>query len=217
MHPQDLAQFIDQSALAPDALAQDLDLACREALRFRFRGLVVPSGAVSHAKRKLMNSGIKVIAVVSFPHGTMAPDIKAHEAGRAAAMGADEIDYVISIGAALENNFRYVREEGVAIMRAARGKLIKAILEVGYLSEQQKFECARSLADARIPYIKTCTGFGPGTATVEDVQLLVHAVQGNALIKASGGIKDAYGALDLLSAGAAVLGTSRGPAICSGQ
>jgi deoxyribose-phosphate aldolase len=217
MDPRELAPFIDYACLAPNALAADLDRVCNEALTFRFRGICVPSGAVSHAKRRLMNTGIKVVSTVSFPHGTASPDVKSHEAGRAAAMGADEIDYVISIGAALENNFRYIREEGVAVMRATRGKLVKAILETGYLDEQQKFECARVLADARVPYVKTCTGFGPGAATVEDVQLLAHAVQGTALIKASGGVHTAAQVLELLQAGAAVVGTSRGPEICQGS
>lgn len=215
MDPSELAPFIEHAVLHPAALASDIDRACGEALTYRFRGLVVPSGAVSHAKRRLMNTGIKVVSTVSFPHGTAAPDVKAHEATRAAAMGADEIDYVISIGAALENNFRYIREEGVAIMRATRGKLVKAILEVGFLTEEQKFECARVLADARIPYIKTCTGYGPGKATPEDVKLISHAVQGNALIKASGGVREGWQVVELLSAGAAVVGTSHGPHIVS--
>ena len=137
--------------------------------------------------------------------------------GAAAAMGADEIDYVISIGAALENNFRYIREEGVAIVRATRGKLVKAILEAGFLNEEQKFECARVLADARIPYIMTCTGFGPGQATVEDVRLLAHAVQGNALVKASGAIRERSQVVEMLTAGAAVVGTSHGPGILTPQ
>lgn len=217
MHPAELAPFIDFSVLDPSALAADIDQACAAALHYRFRGLAVPSGAVSHAKRRLMNTGIKVVSTVSFPHGTMAPDVKAHEATRAAAMGADEIDYVISIGAARENNFRYIREEGVAIMRATRGKLVKAIIETGYLTEEQKYECARVLADARLPYVKTCTGFGPGRATVEDVALLVQAVQGNALVKASGGIHTADDVIAMLSAGAAVVGSSRGPDIVMGK
>ena len=217
MHAGELAPFIDHAVLNPAALAADIDHACSAALHFRFRGLVVPSGAVSHAKRRLMNTGIKVVSTVAFPHGTPAPDVKAHEATRAAAMGADEIDYVISIGAARENNFRYIREEGVAIMRATRGKLVKAILEVGYMTEEQKFECARVLADARVPYVKTSTGFGPGGATVEDVALLVSAVQGNALVKASGGVRTAEDVIAMLSAGAAVVGTSRGAEVMMGR
>jgi len=215
MDPSELAQFIDHAALRPDSRSTDVDRACDEALQYRFRGVVVPSGSVGHAKRRLKDTGLKVVSVVSFPHGTSAPDVKAAEATRAAAMGADEIDYVISIGAVLDDDYRFLREEAVAVLRAVRGKIVKSILEIGYLSDEQKFEAARTLAQAGVPYVKTCTGFGPGMATEADVRLLARAVHGKALIKASGGIRDRALAVKLLSAGAAVLGTSHGPHICT--
>jgi deoxyribose-phosphate aldolase len=215
MATHELAPFIDHSCLSPEAVVGDIERTCDEALMYRFRGVVVPSGAVGHAKRRLMNTGIKVVCVVGFPHGTQSPDIKAHEAMRAAAMGADEIDYVISIGAALEADMRFVREEGIAIIRQTRGKLVKAILETGFLPEEHKYHAARSLAEAGVHYVKTCTGFGPSGCTVADVELLVRAVEGKALIKASGGIRDKKTAIAMLQAGAAVIGTSHGPAICT--
>jgi deoxyribose-phosphate aldolase len=213
---EELAAFIEQACLQPDAVLADIDAACDEALARKFRGVVVPSGAVSHTKRRLLDTGVRVVCVVGYPNGTEAPDIKAHEAMRCAAMGADEIDYVISIGAAKEGDLRYIREEGVAIMRQTRGKLVKAILEVGYLNEQQTYNTARALAEAGMHYVKTCTGFGPGVCTADVVKLLARAVAGRALIKASGGIKEKWQAIEMLEAGAAVIGTSHGPAICSG-
>ena len=215
MRGLDLAPFIDQSVLRPETRKHDIDNACDEAMRYGFRGVVVPSGSVHHAKRRLIGTAIKVVATVSFPHGTQAPDVKAHEAMRAAALGADEIDYVISIGAALDDDMKYLREEALAIIRQTRGKILKAILEVGFLGEKQRFEAAKTLAETGVPYIKTCTGYGPGKATVEDVELLVRAVAGKALIKASGGIQTREQLVALLQAGAAVIGTSHGPSICS--
>jgi deoxyribose-phosphate aldolase len=209
----ELAPFIDYSCLRPDTVVEDVERACDEALTHRFRGVVVPSGAVNHAKRRLLDSGVKVVCVIGFPHGTQSPEIKAHEAMRAAALGADEVDYVISIGAALDGDLRYLREEGVAIIRQTRGKLVKAILEIGYLAEEHRYHAAKSLAEAGIHYVKTCTGFGPGECTPADVQLLVRAVAGKALVKASGGIRTKAQALEMLQAGAAVIGTSHGPSI----
>lgn len=211
----ELAPFFEQSVLHADARQRDVDVACDAALHYRFRGVVVPSGAIHHTKRRLANSGIKVVSVVAFPHGNQAPDVKAHEAMRAAALGADEIDYVISIGAALDGDIKYLREEAVAILRQTRGKIVKAILEVGYLSERQRYATAQAIADTGVPYVKTCTGFGPGGATPEDVALLCEAVRGKALVKASGGIKSLAQCEELLSAGAAVLGTSRAAEICA--
>ena len=209
----ELAPFIDHAMLRPDATGEDVDRACDDCLAYRFRGLVVSSAYVAHAKRRLKNTGVKVISTVAFPHGNMAPDVKALEAERAAAMGADEIDYVISIGAAREGNYLHIKEEGIAVLRATRGKMIKGILEIGYLTKDQRFECARALTDARIPYVKTCTGVGPGEVTPEVVEHLAEAVEGNAMIKASGGVRTREQVIALLQAGAAVIGTSNGPDI----
>jgi deoxyribose-phosphate aldolase len=215
MHGTELAAFLEHSVLRPDSRARDVDAACDAALVYRFRGVCVTSGAVAHAKRRLLDTGIKVVATVGFPHGTSAPDIKAHEAMRASAMGADEVDYVISVGAALDGDWKFLFDEAVAVIRGTRGKIQKAILEVGFLNVEQICYAARTVVDAGIPYVKTCTGFGPSDATVEDVRLLVEAVGGRALVKAAGGVRDREHALALLAAGAAVVGTSRGPQLCS--
>jgi deoxyribose-phosphate aldolase len=211
----DLAPYLDHSVLRPDAVARDIDQGCDDALIFRFRGLCIPSGAAAHAKRRLLDTGVKVVSVVGFPHGTAAPDVKAHEAMRAAAMGADEIDYVISIGAAIQGDVRFLQEEAVAILRQTRGKLVKAIVEVGCLDPAQAIRSARALADAGVHYVKTCTGFGPRNCTADDVRLLVGAVAGKALVKAAGGIRERWQAVEMIQAGAAVVGTSQGPAMCA--
>jgi deoxyribose-phosphate aldolase len=92
---------------------------------------------------------------------------------------------------------------------------VKAILEVGFLNEEQQYNAARVLSEAGMHYVKTCTGFGPGVCTADTVRLLVRAVAGRSLIKASGGIKEKWQALEMIEAGAAVIGTSHGPAICA--
>jgi deoxyribose-phosphate aldolase len=211
----DLAAFLDQSCLRPESTPADVDAACDEALRFRFRGLVVPGAAVAQAKARLVGSGVKVVSVVAFPHGTQAVDVKAFETSRALAAGADEIDYVISIGAARTGDLVRLREEAVAVLRAAGGVCVKAILEVGHLPERQVVDTAAVLVDCGVHFVKTCTGFGPRGCTVDDVRLLVRAVGGRARVKASGGVQDRTQALALLEAGASVIGTSRGPKMCT--
>ncbi|MCG3133272.1 MAG: Deoxyribose-phosphate aldolase [Planctomycetes bacterium] len=217
MEPHELAPFLEHSVLRPDKRQRDVDVACDDALLLRFRGLVVPSDSVYHAKRRLMGSGIKVVSVVGFPHGTSAPDVKAHEATRACAQGADELDYVINVGAALDLDWKFLYEEAVAVMRASQGKIVKAILEVGYLpNDVLKTACATML-DAGVPWLKTCTGFGPGEARAEDVSYISRNIAGRALLKASGGVRTAAHAISLLEAGAASVGTSRGPEICGAR
>ena len=61
--------------------------------------------------------------------------------------------------------------------------------------------------------MKTSTGFASGGATLADVRLLADAVDGRALVKAAGGIRDWAYCDAMLKAGAARIGTSAGVAI----
>ena len=216
MNANELAPFIDHAVLGPRVQYDDVAGACADAKRYGFRGVVVPSSSVPHATRLLRESDVKVISTVGFPFGDTTQETKAFEAAHAVENGADEIDYVISLSAALDGDFRFVREEATNLVRAANGRIVKAIIEVGYLDETQMFQVASGLADSGVAYVKTCSGFAQGGATTEIVQFLVQAVKGRCLVKASGGIRDAAQAIALLKAGAAVLGTSRGPELCGG-
>ena len=66
------------------------------------------------------------------------------------------------------------------------------------------------MADSGADYIKTSTGFSKAGATIEDVSLLKENLHDKIKIKASGGIRTAQFAVDLVKAGADVLGTSSG-------
>ena len=62
-------------------------------------------------------------------------------------------------------------------------------------------------------FVKTSTGFGGGGATVEDIKLMRQTVGPLMGVKASGGIRDAKGAAEMIAAGATRLGTSASVAI----
>ena len=64
------------------------------------------------------------------------------------------------------------------------------------------------MTKAQADYIKTSTGFSTSGATVEDVKLLRSHVGAEVKVKASGGIRTASFALELLAAGASRIGAS---------
>jgi deoxyribose-phosphate aldolase len=66
-------------------------------------------------------------------------------------------------------------------------------------------------------FVKTCTGFGPGVAEIQDVRLMKSVVGAQAGVKASAGIKTKEQALALIEAGASRIGTSSGVAIVLGS
>jgi deoxyribose-phosphate aldolase len=213
-----LAPFIEHTLLRPDAVAEDYERLCREACECGFYGVCVPPQRVGLARSLLSGSAVRVVTVAGFPFGFQDLAAKEKEVEEALAKGADEVDAVIHIGALKEGRFSEVGREVSALVKvvssAGKGEgrpLLKMIIETCYLTDEEKVAAARLIRDAGADFVKTSTGFGPGGATVEDVALLIRATGGELRVKASGGIRTKEQALALIAAGAARLGTSRGP------
>ena len=81
----------------------------------------------------------------------------------------------------------------------------KVIIEVGVLSEKEKVTAANLVADTGVTFVKTCTGFGPGRATVHDIMLLKKTVVDRVQVKASGGVASLEDGVILMRAGADVV------------
>jgi deoxyribose-phosphate aldolase len=213
MTTTELARHIEHSVLAPQATEGDVEEAVRVAVRWNVRALVVKPTHVALAARLLADTGVKVVAVVGFPHGGQTTETKVAEIRQAIDAGADEVDVVINIGALRQGRVRLVLRELREVVEAASGHLVKVIIENAYLTNAQK-QLASRLADrAGASYVKTSTGFSPTGATKADVALMRRSVSWLVGIKAAGGIRSYADALALLEAGADLLGTSSTEAI----
>jgi deoxyribose-phosphate aldolase len=74
----------------------------------------------------------------------------------------------------------------------------------------QKIFICQIAENCKVDFIKTSTGMHPaGGATIEDIKL-IRQIAPNCKIKASGGIKTAKQALEMLAVGAERIGTSHG-------
>jgi deoxyribose-phosphate aldolase len=124
---------------------------------------------------------------------------------------------VIAIGALREGRTQYVLEDIKAVVQAAHGRCVKVILETALLTDEQIVTATELSCQAGAHFVKTCTGFAGGGATVEHVKLMKQHVTDGVLVKASGGIKDYQTALALVQAGADRLGTSSGMQIVQGE
>jgi deoxyribose-phosphate aldolase len=165
----------------------------------------------------VVESNVKVAAVVGFPLGAMDGDSKRYETEVAIDLGAQEIDMVLNIGRLKDGDDRAVFREIRDVVEAAQGVWVKVILETCLLSEEEKLRACSLSVEAGARFVKTSTGFGSGGATVEDVRLMRQAVGSAFGVKASGGIRDTATALAMLEAGANRLGTSSGVAIVNGH
>ena len=216
--PLDLAAYIDHTKLAPDATADDIDRLCAEAARHGFASVCVNPTWVRRAAEALRGTGVPVCTVIGFPLGAATTEIKAMEARKALRDGARELDMVINIGALKSGRTDAVYNDIAKVVDAARetGAACKVILETGLLTDEEKVVASSLAKRAKADYVKTSTGFGHGGATVYDVALMRETVGPDMGVKASGGVKTAGDAEDLIAAGADRIGASAGVRIVGG-
>lgn len=216
-----VAALVDHTLLKPEATEADIAALTAEAAELGVYAVCVSPSMVRAARRSLP-SAQKLAAVAGFPSGKHLPSVKAAEARLAADDGADEIDMVIDIGAALSRDFVAVGTE-VAEVRKALGDnvILKVIVESAALlslgDDSILTEACRAAADAGADFVKTSTGFHPaGGASVRAVELMVAAVGPAVAVKASGGIRTPADAVAVLDAGATRLGLSGTRALLDG-
>ncbi len=207
---KNLNQYIDHTLLKPTATENDIKKLCEEALEYQFYSVCVNSGYVAFAKAQLEQSNVKVCSVVGFPLGAMSTQAKVMEANKAIVDGADEIDMVINIGRLKSENFDAVWKEIEMVKKVIGNKVLKVILETCYLDKAEIIKASELAMLSGADFVKTSTGFGTRGATFEDVQLMKSAVKDQVKIKASGGIRDRFTALEYIALGVERIGTSSG-------
>ncbi len=159
------------------------------------------------AKDALKGSSVKVASVATgFPSGQMAPDLRLEEIRRAVADGADEIDNVISRGALLAGDEKYIYDEVVASKEAAGEAHLKVILETGELGTYDRVRRASLIAMAAgADTIKTSTGKVSPASTLPVALVMSEAIRDFADftgrdvgLKVAGGIRSSKDAIRYL-------------------
>ena len=138
-------------------------------------------------------------------------DTKAYEARRAIFDGATELDMVMNIGALKSGDRDLVLQDikGVVDIAHEADCLCKVIIETALLTDEEKTIASLISKEAGADFVKTCTGFGPGRATVHDIGLLKETVGDRIGIKASGGVASLEDGVALMRAGATVVAMRR--------
>jgi len=203
-----LVRAVDYSqALTITATEEDVRAACRDARRYGFRAVVAFPQYLGVIVDELAGSGVLAQIPVGFPCGGSTTAVKCREAEQGLERGAGDLDMVMSIGRFKAGDYRAVAEDIARVMEVAGpfGVPFKVIIEIGVLTEEEKRTAAKLVADSGADFVKTCTGFGPGRATVHDV-MLIRSVVGDAVgIKASGGVASLEDGVAMMRAGATVV------------
>ena len=216
MNTEDLAQYIDHTLLKPEATASDVEALIAEAAELgtfsvcvspNMLPVTIPAG-----------SGLAVAVVCGFPSGKHASQIKAAEAAAAVEAGADEIDMVVDIAAALQQDKASLEKDIRAVREAAPAPaVLKVIIESAALDDDAIVVACQAAVAAGADFVKTSTGFHPaGGASVQTVRLMAETVGGKLGVKASGGVRTREDAEAMIAAGATRLGVSGSRQVLAG-
>jgi deoxyribose-phosphate aldolase len=212
----DISKFIDHTELKPESPYSRYTELCREALEYQFASVCVNSFYVPLVSSYLKGFGhtgsVKVCSVVGFPFGASSLISKTVEVTDAIANGATEIDTVINIGALKSGASKRVKEELWTLRDVTKDKVLKVILEVGLLTDDEiKLACDLCI-ETNCNFVKTSTGFNiklPIEKTKYYVSLLKSQTEQTSVkVKASGGIRTLSDLRLMLEVGADRIGTS---------
>ncbi|WP_227997268.1 deoxyribose-phosphate aldolase [Nocardia australiensis] len=213
LNRSEVAAMIDHTLLAPEATPADVEALVAEA-----RDLGVYAICVSPSMLPVRAPGVVVATVAGFPSGKHHSLVKGAEARLAVDQGAAEVDMVIDVGAAKAGEFTAVLADIVTVRESVGDRaLLKVIIESAALPDTAIVEVCRIAEQAGADFVKTSTGFHPaGGASVHAVELMAETVGGRLGVKASGGIRTAQAAAELIAAGATRLGLSKSRVVLDG-
>ncbi|MBC2961004.1 deoxyribose-phosphate aldolase [Nocardioides deserti] len=209
-----VARAIDHTLLKPEATHADVEALVAEAVELGTYSVCVSPSMLPVAVPE--GSDLKVAVVCGFPSGKHTSAVKAAEAAESVALGADEIDMVIDVGAAKEGRYDAVEADIAAVRSAAPAPtVLKVIIESAALSDDEIVGVCRAAAAAGADFVKTSTGFHPsGGASEHAVRLMAQTVP-DLQVKASGGVRTLDQARTMIAAGATRLGVSGSRALLS--
>jgi len=208
-----LASYIDHTLLKPTCTHIEIEQICKEALAYGFAAVCIPPPFVAGAVEAVaVAAGVKVATVIGFPFGYSTVTAKLAEVEQAISDGADELDIVINLIGLKEGNWALLEEEMRVLTDRAHAahQLVKVIIESGVLTDEEIIRCCGVYARVGVDFLKTSTGYAEKGATVAAVKLMRQHLPEGIRIKASGGIRDAVFAGELIAAGAQRLGCSAG-------
>lgn len=212
---ENIARLVDHTLLKPEATTADVAATIAEAAALGAYSVCLSPSALPVD----LPEGLKLAVVVGFPSGKHHSQIKAAEARLAVEQGADELDMVIDVGAAVEGRYADVEADIRAVREAAPKPIVlKVIIESAALTDEAIVAVSRAAEAAGADFVKTSTGFHPaGGASVHAVALMKETVGERLEVKASGGIRTRGDAEAMIAAGATRLGLSSTRQIVAGD
>jgi deoxyribose-phosphate aldolase len=212
---EELAGRIQFTQVKPQTTRDAIIKHVERCAEYKFDAAMIQMCWVPLAKEILAGTGVEVATAIGLPMGGESLHAKIGLMRECFALGADTVDYEPNMGFIVSGMYDEWAEEGAALVRAADGREVKAMIEFGFLETEELRKKAASLLDeAGVHWVKQSSGWGEGgiPATAEDIALLKSVVT-NARVKASGRVNSYERAMEMFEAGAEMIGSSTGDKI----
>lgn len=219
MIKEHIASLLDYTILKPEITVDSYDNGVKDCLVYNFASYCVGSAFVPFLLGLLVNKKChtKICSTVGFPLGSSCPDSKLLEIYQGVRCGAVEFDVVPFICAIKSHDWKYFENEVMHLRSATDGFVLKIILEVGLLTDDEIKKASSICVNHSVDYVKTSTGFLSKLSSEQTgryVSLLSDVVKGSpTLVKASGGIKTLADVNLMIACGASRIGTSNAVSI----
>ncbi len=207
MENNKILSHVDYTVLKADTHWSIVSRLCQDALKYHTASVCIPPNYVGRVKKEF-SENLVICTVIGFPLGYSTTATKVFEAKQAVKEGAQEIDMVINLADVKNGDFDKVYQEIVAIKQAIGEIILKVIVEICYLTKEEKIKLCEIVSDAKAEYIKTSTGFGTSGATFEDIKLIRSHINKDVKIKASGGIRTKEDMIQYIELGCDRIGAS---------
>jgi len=210
---QEFAKIVDFTAVSPTVNEKDVRELIAYAKKYQFIAIGVPPCFVRLAKELLGDSDIIIGGSSGFPSGNDKTFVKVMMARDMLAAGCKELDMVINIAYMKSGLYDKARDDIKAVIDAIDGTLLKVILEVPYMTDDEIKHGCEIIAEAGADYVKTGTGWAPNPTTMEQVRLIKSIVGDSLKIKVAGGVRTLAQVEEMVDIGVARFGIGKNSAL----
>ncbi|MBN2540552.1 MAG: deoxyribose-phosphate aldolase [Bacilli bacterium] len=209
-------KLIDHTYLKAIGTKTEMDQLIKEAKKFHFKSVCVNPSQVKYCSDALGESDVLVSTMIGYPLGANTQETKVFETLNAVSNGADEIEMVINIGKFKEGDYAYIENEINEVHKAAMGHSVKAVIEIGMLTDDEIKKAAEIVAKTEAEFIHISTEFDPSGSTAKVIRAIKKNLGGKEIkVVCTECTKEDLDAM--IKAGATRIGTSSAVKIMLGE
>ena len=200
VNSSNIAPLLDVSAVKCQTVMDEVIAAADVAKKYSCKCAFAMPNFTPQMRELLKGSGVSLGGAVGFPSGADTTAAKVFIAKELAAMGCDELDMVIAVGALKSGMYDYVLDDIKAIREVAEGRIFKCIIEVSYLTDDEIKRATELVLRGGADFVKSGTGWS-GATSVEHIKIMKSIVGNDAKVKAAGGVRDIFTIDEMVGAG----------------